>query len=145
MRAVERFNLTTNTWTEFADSSSSSKVPIDIYGSGCIVLPNEEILILGANLPNNNRSNALFNVESNSWKLLEDVKRDRSFTSLANIGNRTFAFGGGTSNTVEEFIYSNESWVPVEFKLHYTHSTHSTISVPAELFSHLPGGCEGVI
>ena len=143
MREIERFNISTQTWTKVADSS---QVPIDIYGSGCIVLPNEEILILGSNSPANRRSNALYNVESNIWNLLEDVKHDRSLTSLVTLGNRTFAIGGGSSaDLVEEFIFWNKSWIEVGPRLNSTRSTHSTISVPAELFSHLPGGCEGIV
>jgi hypothetical protein len=45
---------------------------------------------------------------------------------------------------VEEFVYSDKSWVAVEAELQVPRRVHSSLAVPADLFAHLPGGCQGV-
>ncbi len=40
---------------------------MDIWGSGCAVLPNEDILVLGSGNPDFYRSSAIFNARENTW------------------------------------------------------------------------------
>ena len=43
VRAVESYNVATSTWMTI-----DSSVPFDIIFSGCVVLPSEEILVVGS-------------------------------------------------------------------------------------------------
>lgn len=119
---------------------------MDIWGSGCAVLPNEDILVLGSGNPDFYRSSAIFNARENTWKFLSNGTYDRDASSLVTLGKRVFAIGGfrGTE-VVEEFNYEDEIWTPIEVQLLISRYAHSALPVPARLFSHLSQGCKGVL
>jgi len=139
-RGVQSFNHSTQIWTEL-DASSAS---MDVYVSGCEVLPNQNILVLGSNTAQFINSSALYNVEENKWTSLGDSNYNRDGTSLVKLGNRVFAIGGSGTDVVEEFIPADNSWIPVDAKPIVPRAYHSTISVPAHLFAHMEGGCVGI-
>ena len=140
VRAVESYNVATSTWMTI-----DSSVPFDIYKSGCVVLPSEEILVVGPASPPNNKYAAIYNVEDNQWTMVQDSSFDRDGTALAVLRKRTFAVGGGGDRGIEEFDYASKSWKTVNTPLIVPRRAHSMIAIPAELFAHLPGGCEGVM
>jgi hypothetical protein len=137
VKTIEIFN---QSWRKV----DSSNIPMSIAGSGCVVLPNEEILVVGSAAPGFKNSTALYNVEDNTWIDLGETSSGRSYTSLVRLGDRTFAVGGDVPDLVEEFVYSDKSWVAVEAELQVPRRVHSSLAVPADLFAHLPGGCQGV-
>ena len=138
-KTVEMFNTSSHTWL-----SLSSNAPIDIYATGCAVLPNEEIIVVASY--DNLKSAFIYNVLEDKWRQVEDSLYDRSWSALVVLGSRVFAVGGfGDPQVVEEFIYSTESWKSVDARTLVERMEHSMISVPAELFAHLPGGCSGVM
>jgi hypothetical protein len=139
-RGVQMFNHTTQTWTEMKESSA----PFDVCRSGCTVLPNQNVIVLGSNLAEFYSSSALYNVEENKWTSLENTNYNRLGTSLLRLGDRIFALGGDGTDVVEEFISADNIWVPVDAKLIIPRLYHSTISVPARLFAHMEGGCVGI-
>jgi hypothetical protein len=92
-----------------------------------------------------------------------------SSNSLVTLGDRVFAIGGhrfgiilkispgevikerpkpemvNVSEVEELHFLSNNSWTVVaDSKLSSGNSFLSTLGVPADMFAHLPGGCEGV-
>jgi len=140
IRGVQSFNHSTQTWTEL-DASSA---PMDVYNSGCEVLPNQNILVLGSGRAQFSFSSALYNVEENKWTSLGGTNYKRDGTSLVKLGNRVFAIGGLGTDVVEEFIPADNSWIPVDAKPIVPRAYHSTISVPAHLFAHMEGGCVGI-
>ena len=74
-----------------------------------------------------------------------DSNFSKHSSSLVVLGSRVFAVGGNFNlEVVEEFHLSSETWTVVDTPPVVPRIYHSMISVPAELFSHLPGGCEGV-
>jgi hypothetical protein len=139
-RGVQAFNLSSNSW-KVLDSSSA---PMDLFYSGCILLPTDEILVVGSH--NTFKSSAaLYNIHSNIWKTLPATSNPRDATALVTLGKQVFAIDGHSGNIVEEFDYAKKTWRPVAPKL-ITHrgGHHGVISLPVELFQHLPGGCAGV-
>ena len=70
----------------------------------------------------------------------------RDATTLTRLGSRIFAIGGwqGTE-VIEELNYADKSWSEVPHKLITRRFGHSTLVLPARLFSHLPNGCKGVM
>ena len=138
-RKVEIFDQPSQSW-----SVAGSAIPIAISSSGCVVMPSEEILVLGSASPGFKKACGIYNVEQNTWQFLGETTYDRSFTSLVRLGDRTFAIGGTDSAAVEEFVYSDLSWIEVETELQVLRRVHSTLAVPADLFAHLPGGCQGI-
>ena len=142
-KAVLQFNHTTQIWNKF----DASAISMEVYHSGCAVLPNEEILVVGSEGRLFTASVALYNVKENTWISLGNTTYARTLTSLLTLGNRVFAIGGLGSvvgSNVEEFIVKNNTWVEVGSKLILPRAYHSTLSVPAYLFAHLKGSCKGV-
>jgi hypothetical protein len=142
-KRTQRFNHTTQLWTEVDRSA-----PMDIFMSGCEVLPNQNILIVGSTSPDMH-SAALYNVEENKWMSVGDTQYPRLGTSLVKLGSRVFAiYGTGIgrhTDTIEEFIYAQKAWIPIEAKLIIPRVVyHSTLAVPAYMFAHMDGGCEGI-
>jgi hypothetical protein len=138
-RGVQSFNHSTQIWTQLDDSSA----PLDVWGSGCAVLSNQNVLVLGSANGTFYNSTALYNVEENKWTSLENTNNIRFATSLVSLSNRVFAIGGLT-DVVEEFNSEDNTWIPVDAKPMISRYFHSTISVPAHLFAHMEGGCVGI-
>ena len=105
-RGVQQFNLTRQAW-EVLDSSN---VPMDIFLSSCIVLPTEDILVVGSETDPFRSSAALYHVNSNTWTKLDDTNHPRDGTSLVTLGSRVFAVEGWSTYTVEEFNYKDNTW-----------------------------------
>ena len=140
-RGIQTFNHSSNTWKVL----ESSSVPMDINLSACILLPSEEVLVVGSEGTPYLSSAALYNIKANTWKKLPDTTNRRDGTSLVRLGSRIFAIDGHFKNVVEEFNYNNSTWSPVEAKLITHRGGHpGVIPLPAEMFQHLPGGCDGV-
>ncbi len=142
-KRIQRFNHTTQLWTEVDGSSA----PIDIFMSGCEVLPNQNIIIVGSSPPDR-QSAALYNVEENKWVSVGDTQYPRQGTSLVKLGSRVFAISGVESgrDTTEEFIFPDKAWTPSNVKLIIPRLRfHSTLAVPAYMFAHMDGGCEGIV
>ena len=139
-RVVEIFNMSSQNW-EVLDSSA----PHNIYGTGCAVLQNDEVLLLGSIVAEDFTDSVIYNVLENKWTQVGHSAFRRSGSALVVLGSRTFAIGGASNPTaVEEFIYSSKSWITVEAAPIVPRYSFSMIAVPSELFAHLPGGCEGI-
>ena len=140
MRGVQSFNHSTQTWSEL-DASSA---PMDIWHSGCAVLPDQNVIVLGSIFDSYSNSSALYNVRDNKWTSFGESNYSRFGTTVVRLGDRVFAIGGLDADVVEEFIPASKSWVPLETKLIIPRLYHSTLAVPDHLFAHLEGGCVGV-
>ena len=138
-RSLEIYNISTSAW-----NTIDSSAPFDIYLSGCVLLPSEEILVVGSGF-SSNKSAAIYNLEDDEWSNVDDSNFDRWATALVVLGKRIFAVGGGDSESIEEFIYESKSWKTIDKPIMIRRNVHSMISVPAKLFTHMPGGCEGVL
>jgi len=55
-----------------------------------------------------------------------------------------FLFGGDETEIVEEYEYKTNTWKTANMKLKNLKNSQTTISLPASLFSYLPGNCKGV-
>jgi len=141
-RSVQSFNHSTQTWSVL----DSGNAPLDILLSGCIMLPTEEVLILGSDSSSvYYNSAALFNPWSNAWRQLENSEFPHHGSTLVTLGSRVFSIDGHYENFVEEFHYTNNTLTPVEAKLIAWREGHAgVLPLPAEMFSHLPSGCVGV-
>ena len=68
-RNVEMFQVSSQEW-----KSLDSNAPIEIYASGCAVLPNQEILILGSVYGVDKHNAYIYNVQGNfmavSWRFI---------------------------------------------------------------------------
>ncbi len=138
-RVVQVFNHSSNTW-KVLDSSS---VPIDIRLSSCILLPTDEILVVGSEDTLYQSSAAVYNIRANTWKKLPDTTVSRQGTSLVSLGTRVFAICGEAKNVIEEFDYSNYTWSYIEAKLIVPRYHHGTIALPSEILQHVTS-CMGV-
>jgi hypothetical protein len=60
------------------------------------------------------------------------------------LGNRIFVLGG-LSDNIEEFHQEDNSWTLVNQKLIIPRIQHNSMSLPAEMFLDISGGCQGVV
>ena len=142
-RDVKRYDPATNSW-----SNEDTTAPYSIYYSGCATLPNDNILIVGSGLWGDDyRAYTEYNVSSNTWSSIVYGKIDQSSSVVVILGSRVFTIpSSGPLGLIEEYIYSNRtintsaSRFPVS-RNYYSSST----AVPAKWFSHLPGGCSGIL
>ena len=140
-RGFQTFNHSSNTW----EALGSSSVPMDVLLSDCLLLPSDEILVVGSEYAPYVNSAALYNIEANTWKQLPNSTSPRAGGGLVILGTRIFVMGDHFENVVEEFDYDTSTWSPVEAKLITHRDGHQGIlPLPAEMFQHLPGGCVGV-
>jgi len=64
----QKFNLTTQIWTSFTTNLPD---PSGLYNPACMVLPSEEILVVGNGF--NPKQTLLYNHVSNTWKTLPNT------------------------------------------------------------------------
>ena len=136
---VLRYSHVTKNWTTLSTST-----PMQIGQSSCVVLPNQNILVAGSALSPDYKTYAVYNVSSNSWpKTTTGFDVHYQSTSVV-LSNRVFTIP--TSNVVEEYNYNNNTVTVQPFRLATTRTNMpSAIALPAKMFSHLPGGCKGVM
>ena len=128
---VLKYNSTAEEWSILADGSA----PFTMDFPSCVLLPNDQILIAGSL---NSGSIALYDIANNSWEQIE--YQDANGPELVNLNGRIFLIG----ELGLEYHYQNKSWTLIETNLTYPRELFSAASVPAVLFSNLPGGCEGI-
>jgi len=137
-QGVQKFNSTTNDWSildiDFA--------PFEMYGSGAVTLPNNEVLVTGPY--DMTKKAALFNLEKNTCKLIEDTTYRHYSAPIVNLSGRFFLLSDPFGKVVEEFHPENNTWSQVEPQLIAGRYYYSALAVPAELFTHLQEGCEGI-
>ena len=133
--------FTQQTWTV----KDSSQVPMDLHWSSSLTLFNENVFIVGSDRSGSFYSAAFYKPSDNSWAILQETTTSHRGTRLVQLGSKIFAIDGVSSDLVEEFELETSTWTPVDVKLQVTRGGyHSLLSLPAKLFSHLPGGCQGV-
>ncbi len=140
-KGVQIFNITKQTWAVM----DSSQVPMEMYWSSSLTLPNGNVLIAGSFQDGYHNSATFYNPTNNSWKELEKTATSHHGTRLVQLGTQIFAIGGRANDLVEEFILETNTWKPVDTKLLVRRDGYmSLLALPAKLFSHLQGRCQGV-
>ncbi len=141
LRGIQIFNITKQTWTVMY----SSQVPMDLFWSSSLTLFDGNVLIVGSHQDGFYHSAAIYNPTNNTWRELEKTATSHFGSRLVQLGSRIFATDGYQTDLVEEFILETYTWKPVDVKLQVRRNGyHSLLSIPANLFSHLQGGCKGV-
>ena len=136
----QSYNTHDQTWTEV-----NTSMPVKVDNSACIVLPNDDILVVGSEEFGDYQSAAVYNVGKNYWTKLPPLTYLREGASLVRLGNRVFVTGGLCGDCpVEEFHQDTNTWSSVTLKLTIPRSHHSSISLPATKFASISGGCQGV-
>ena len=146
-RQVHSYDPATNSWS---NQPISSSVPFEIFQTGCVVLPNGNVLVTGTSKtgwPNQPNNYAEYNVTANTWSPLMQGNSSSSFVKSLPLvlGNRVFVLPNGNDMPVYEYIYTNSTMVAAPYKYPASGwmSPAATV-VPASWFSHLTGGCTGV-
>jgi len=136
---VLKYSGGTNNWTTLSSLS-------DMKEPSCVVLPNQNVLVAGSTRNSFCKRYAEFNVLGNTW-LNKAVGITPHYKSVALLlGQRVFTIAGYYVNDIEEYHYNNNTVSTKPFQLLTVRSgTPSAIALPANLFSHLPGGCLGVL
>ena len=116
---------------------------MDVINSACIVLPNDDVLVVGSGTFEDFFSAAIYNVVKNVWTMLDKTIYLKAGTDLVRLGNRIFAIGGLSEN-IEEFHPDDNSWTLVNQNLIIPRAQHNSMSLPASIFSKISGGCQGI-
>jgi hypothetical protein len=131
----QKYSMTTKTWSNLIKSP-----PIVFYNPTCLVLPNEEVLVVGSS--SSPYQALMYNPQTNTWRKLPNLTNP--YGNLVKLGSRVFAVGGNTTK-VEEFVITTSSWKSVSFPTLQAHRVlGSVMAVPADQFAGRPGGCRGV-
>jgi hypothetical protein len=142
LRGVQIYNITEQTWTV----QDSSLVPLDLHWSSSLTLFNENVFIVGSYHSGSQHSAAFYNPTNNSWTELQNTVTDRTGSRLVQFGRRIFAIAGRSTDIVEEYLLETNTWKPVNVELIiYRDGYFSLLALPSQLFSHLSGGCQGVV
>jgi len=136
---VFQYSHVTNHWTTLSSKTSLSN-------SGCVVLPNQNVLVAGSSANSYATRYLVFNVSSNSWLPETFGSTPHYQSAVVVLGKRVFSIAGYNVNDIEEYYYNNNTVSRKSFKLLTTRKgTPSAVALPAYLFSHLPQGCVGVL
>ncbi len=141
LRGVQIFNITEQAWRVM----DASHVPMDLWWSSSLTLSNGNVLIVGSEKSSSQNLTAFYNPKDNSWIELGKTTTNHHGTRLVQLGSRIFVLDGLYTDLVEEFEFETSTWKPLELKLNISRDgRHSLLALPANLFSHLRGGCQGV-
>jgi hypothetical protein len=141
LRGVQIFNITEQTWTVM----NSFQVPMDLGWSSSLTLANGKVFFVGTAVSGYHYSAAFYNPADNSWTELEKTVTNHYGTRLVQLGTRIFAIDGYETDLVEEFFLETITWQTANVELLVKRDGyHSVLALPARLFSHLPGGCQGI-
>jgi hypothetical protein len=139
-RDIYKYNVSSDSWNFIG-----SNAPMDIYFTGCTLLPDGNVLLVGSMTAANWNSYVVYNVSGNSWGPTIIGQNKRFSAVVVNLGSRVLTVYGGQVNVVEEFHWSNKT---IEAKgsalLNSREFPPGAIAVPAKLFAHMPLGCLGV-
>ena len=135
---ILQYNITLQTWT-----SLNSTMPRNIYNSGCAVMPNKQILLMGS-LPGY-YNYTVYDVPTNSWPIFSHQNYITYESSVLVLSDRVFILVAAGEDVVQEYLYKNDIFSQLPIKLITQRTRYpGVLSVPAKLFSHLPGGCIGI-
>ena len=138
---VSRYDPVANLWL-----LESTSAPFELSNSGCVALPNDNILIVGSDYSSQYfKAYIEYNVSSKSWSgmMYGNVNHYAPVPIL--LGSRVFVITTSDSVIVEEYHYSNQTiTTSVQNFSMKIDGYSSSIAVPAKWFSLLPGGCFGV-
>jgi hypothetical protein len=121
---------------------NTSNAPMDMRGSTCGVLPNDNILIIGSSLYSYHFNIfSIYNVASNTWALFGPQ-------SYASVNSHIFSFGQQAfivlDKAVYEFDYKNINFTLRPFSFFQNRgNAHCSIYVPSGMLNSLPRGCKG--
>ena len=136
LKAVLMFNHTSQLWSTLQASSA----PTEMYFNGCVIMPNQQVLIVS-----DRKILAVYDTSSNSWSYSGPILFICTFSKVFVLGKRVFFFCSGSTN-VFEFHYENNTITNTPNALQLSRElSPGVVTVPAKLFSDLPGGCKGVI
>jgi hypothetical protein len=70
----QKYNLTTQLWSNF-----NTTPPAELYTPACLVLPSEEVLVVGGQF--DVKQTLLYNHVTNTWKRLPDTNAPQGYTN----------------------------------------------------------------
>ena len=134
----QKYSFTTQTWSVLITSP-----PISFYNPGCLVLPTDEVLVVGSWV-NSYRQALIYNPLTNAWRTLPNLNIDQGPADLVQLGSRIFVVGG-LNSTAEEFNPTSNTWSIVPYPQKFVHGGFAgALAVPANLFANRTGGCNGI-
>ncbi len=138
---IYQYHTVNSSWIKLDTSSA----PMDFSGSGCGVLPDENILIVGSgSLIKYLTAFAVYNVSSNTWVFSGSQNNLPKFyfINVISIGQRVFVF---TDTRVLEFHNNNKTFAYAPFITFKERTGRpAIIKVPAAMLDNLQNGCKGI-
>ena len=143
-RQVWRYDPQSDSW-----SNLTSTAPFVVKDSGCLTLPNGNILILGCS-SDASCFNAYteYNVQSNTWSPLRTGIVSFAYSLPMLLGKRVLVLVPSKSQYILEYFYQNSTmstvpFIQSSFTLSNGYAPCASV-VPIPWFSNLPSSCKGV-
>jgi len=138
-RQVQRYDSYSHKWTTLL-----TYPPFDIYRSGCVTLPNGNILIVGS-MATSVMAYSEYNVRTNVWSPIIPGSIQQYDSTPLVLGRRVFVISSYSPKPVEEYNYetSTVSFSALDFNISMEYKP-AVVAVPARWFSYIPGGCLGI-
>ena len=105
-----------------------------------------KVLLLGSFYEESKHTFTIYDIQSKSWEYTGLNSLSYSNPILVTLGSRVLVLINQDNSAVQEFFYYTHSFrilPPLTKNSGYGGSV--AVSVPAKLFSQLPGGCRGVL
>jgi len=129
--------------SKFADMNSPRS------GHGCAVVPGEELSVIVAGGTKGFGQTAvaeseIFDLNTNTWKTVASMNKERFGHALVRVGEKIFAIGGDDRNpnnvmdTIEEYDGTKNMWKIIEKKLKKPRTNFGYTLIPHSLFD----GCD---
>jgi Kelch motif len=138
-RQVQRYDSYSHKWTTLL-----TYPPFDIYRSGCVTLPNGNILIVGS-MATSVMAYSEYNVRTNVWSPIIVGRILQHESTPLVLGRQVFVIPSLGPKPVEVYNYKNStvSFSAKDFNITTSYKP-AVVAVPARWFSDLPGGCLGI-
>ena len=139
---IYQFDPSTSSWTPL----NPPLPPMGLSYNGCLVLPNKNVLLTGSSESESSyKKYSVYNVTSNTWEHSGYSANYLALFAPVLLGDRIFVIPTGYPTQVTEYVYANDTcgydFPPMTSQIV---QPVAALAVPADWFSHLPNGCQGV-
>ena len=135
-KGVERYEVEEQSWS----SLETSGAPLDLVYSGCGLINENQVLVVGSENFFYRKKSAIFDFGIGDWRSVGSTSSDRFGSSLLKLNDRIFVTGGGfgsnPSRIVEEFHPENGTWTVTGFELRHPRTQHSSVVAPVSMLCY---------
>ena len=123
-KQVVEYNTLTGSWFQWPE------LEVERHGHSCAVIGGDVVITGGSYASWPKTETTIISISSKQQRAGGEMGEGRERFGLAVLGDRLMAFGGGMSDTIEEWDQEAELWVARDAKLDTTRSRFTAVSIP---------------